>query len=618
MKTIRLTTGQALIRFLDNQYVTFDGTENKFVKGIFTIFGHGIVLGLGEAMEAYQGDIRAYQGKNEQGMAHAAIGYAKQKNRREILACAASIGPGSTNFATAAALATVNRIPLLLFCGDTYASRQPDPALQQLEQPGSYSTTVNDALKPLCRYWDRINRPEQLMSALLHAFRVLTDPAETGAVTICLPQDVEAEAYDYPQSFFEKRVHSIRRRIPTPEELEQAAKLIQKKKKPLLICGGGVLYSEAGAALQRFAERHNIPFAETQAGKGAIPWDHPLNLSGVGVSGSAVANEAAMQADLIIAVGTRLGDFITSSRWQFQNPEAEIISININSFDTYKMNAHQIVADAKLSLLALDNAIGGYQSGYGDSLQIPRQKWFDEVNHLLTAERVDGLTQTRALGILWENTEKEDIIISAAGSLPDDVRKFWKTRAYKGYHVEYGFSCMGYEVNAAVGVKLAQPERSVYALVGDGTWQMLHSELLTAIQENLKITVVVFDNQGFGSIENLQNSQGVDTFCTKTNHRDAATGRLSGPPLKVDYAKVAEGYGAKGFTATSSGQLKKALASAKKDPGVCVIDIKVLPKTMGRRYKSWWRVGTPEISENPKVQAARKEQQDELPKAWQY
>jgi 3D-(3,5/4)-trihydroxycyclohexane-1,2-dione acylhydrolase (decyclizing) len=456
------------------------------------------------------------------------------------------------------------------------------------------------------------------MSALLNAFRVLTDPVETGAVTICLSQDAEAEAYDYPENFFDRRVHHIERRIPTDSEIKRAVDLIKGTKKPMLICGGGVIYSEAGEAFRTFAEKHDIPFAETQAGKGAIPWDHPLNLSGVGVSGSSAGNRIAKEADLVIAVGTRLGDFTTSSRWQFQNPDVTILSININSFDAYKMNARQIVADAKLSLESLDRAIGGYKASWGGKVNCYRDEWFAEVDRVLSLDVERGIAQTRALGEVWKAMEANDVIVSAAGSLPDDVRKFWKTRAYKSYHVEYGFSCMGYEVNAAVGIKLAEPGRDVYAVVGDGTWQMLHSELLTAIQENLKITVVIFDNQGFGCIENLQNSQGIDTFCTKTVKRNENTGRLDGPPLEIDYAKVAEGYGAKGFRASTPSELAEALMSTKKEQCVCVIDVKVLPKTMGGRYEGWWRVGTPQVSDNPKVLGARQEQDAETAKAWKY
>lgn len=606
------------MRFLDNQYVEFDGVESKFVKGIFTVFGHGIVVGFGEAMEAYKGDIRVYQGKNEQGMAHAAIGYAKQKNRRAIMACASSIGPGSLNFATAAATATVNRIPLLLFCADSYASRQPDPVLQQLEYFGDYGVTSNDALKPLSKYWDRISRPEQLMTAMLHAFRVLSDPAETGAVTICLPQDAESEAYDYPLSFFAKRVHHITRRIPTERELERAAALIKSKKKPLLICGGGVLYSEAGETLREFAEKYRIPFAETQAGKGAVNWDHPLNLGAVGVSGGIAGNRTAAEADLIIAVGTRLSDFTTSSKWQFRNPEAEILSINVCSFDAYKMNAKQVIADAKETLTALCAKLDGYTASYGDDLAVLKREWDAEVDRMLADERPGALSQTRALGEIQRAGCEDDVIVAASGSLPDDVRKYWRAESYKSYHCEYGFSCMGYEINAALGVKLAEPRREVFALVGDAAFQMLHTEFVTAIQENKKITVVVFDNQGFGCIENLQNGQGILTFCTKTNFRDESTGRLTGEAVPIDYAKLAEGYGAKGFNASNAGELRAALAAARKESGCVIIDVKILPKSMGGHYENWWRVGTPEISDNPKVMAARREMEKGISEARKY
>lgn len=613
-----MTVGQALTRFLDNQYVEFDGKQNKFVKGVFTVFGHGIVVGFGEGLEAYKGDMRVYQGKNEQGMAHAAIGYAKQKNRREIIACASSIGPGALNFAAAAGTATVNRIPLLLFCGDAYASRQPDPVLQQLEQPYDYGVTANDALKPLSKYWDRVSRPEQLMTAMLHAFRVLTDPAETGTVTICLPQDAEGEAYDYPVSFFEKRVHYINRRIPTEGELERGAEMIRAAKKPLLICGGGVLYSEAGDALRAFAENHGIPFAETQAGKSAIEWNHPLNLGGVGVSGTLAANRTAAEADLVISVGTRLSDFTTSSKWQFRNPEARFLSINVCAFDAYKMNARQIIADAKLTLEALDKALAGHKAPYGGEIAARKREWDAEVDRLLCDERESGISQTRALGEMQQAGRGDDIIVAASGSLPDDVRKYWRAETYKSYHCEYGFSCMGYEVNAALGVKIAEPQREVFAVAGDGAFQMLHTELVTSIQEGKKINVVVFDNQGFGCIENLQNGQGIPTFCTKTNFRDEATGRLTGPAVPVDYAKIAEGYGAKGYRASSPEELRAALEAARKDSVSTLIDVKILPKSMGSHYENWWRVGTPEISDNPKVMEARRETEKGIEEARKY
>lgn len=619
MDTTRLTMGQALIRFLDNQYLEFDGEESKFVKGIFTIFGHGNVLGFGEGLEAYQGDIRTYQGKNEQGMALAAVGFAKQANRRAIIACSSSIGPGALNFTTAAGTATANRIPLLLLVGDTYACRQPDPVLQQLEQPWEYGITANDALRPLCRYWDRITRPEQLMSALINAFRVLVDPADTGAVTLALPQDVQGEAYDYPDSFFEKRIWHMERRPPAPDAVERAAALFQDKKRPLLVCGGGVLYSEAAKDLREFAEHHNIPIAETQAGKSALPWSHPLNLCGVGVSGSSAANLYAAKADLIIAVGTRLGDFNTSSRRAFLNPDAELISINVSTFDACKMNACQLVADAKLALKALDNAIGSYRAAHDEEIACLKKDWNHEVDRVLELEDERGLTQPNVLKELRAMLGGEDIIVSAAGSLPDDVRKYWRTESYKSYHCEYGFSCMGYEVNAALGAKLAQPERDVWALIGDGGWQMLHSEILTALQENVKIHIVVFDNQGFGCIEGLQNSIGIPTFCTKTNHRSEEAGRLTGAPLQVDYAKLAEGYGAVGLRASTREELQDALAKAREAKGTVLIDVKILPQSMGPRYHSWWRVGAPEVSEcHPEAVKAYETIQYGLEAAWEY
>ncbi|WP_371367143.1 3D-(3,5/4)-trihydroxycyclohexane-1,2-dione hydrolase [Sporomusa rhizae] len=615
MKTVRLTMGQALLRFLDNQYVEFDGVVNKFVKGVFTIFGHGIVVGFGEALEQYQGDMVIYQGKNEQGMAHAATGFAKQKNRREIIACSSSIGPGALNMVTAAGTATVNRIPLLLLPGDTFACRQPDPVLQQLENPASLSITANDAFKPVSRYWDRVSRPEQLMTAMLNAMRVLTDPAETGAVTICLPQDVEGEAYDYPVEFFAKRIHYIERRLPSRGEIERAAAKLTRKKKPIIICGGGVVYSEAGNELIQFAEKFNIPICETQAGKGAVPWNHRLNLGGVGVTGGLAANKLAAEADLIIAVGTRLSDFTTSSKWLFQNQEAELLAINVNSFDAYKMNAATVIADAKVTFQALGAQLEktGYKSGYAGEAAAAKAEWDKEVDRLFCLE-AEGLSQTRALGEIAKRIGDDAVVVGASGSLPGDLQRLWRPVKPKTYHMEYGFSCMGYEVNAALGVKMAEPSREVYSMVGDGSFQMLHSELVTSIQEGHKINILLFDNCGFGCIENLQNSQGIPSFCTQTKFRDAATGRLTGPDVPVDYAALAKGYGAKGYTARTAAELAEALENAKKDTVSTIIDIKVLPKTMTGGYEAWWRVGVPEVSENLAVVKAHAELVQEIAK----
>ncbi len=616
MKTIRLTMGQALLKFLDNQYVEFNGVENKFVKGIFSIFGHGVVVGFGEALEEYKGDIVVYQGKNEQGMAHAAIGYAKQKNRREIIACTSSIGPGALNMVTAAGTASVNRIPLLLFPGDTFACRQPDPVLQQLENPTSISITVNDAFKAVSKYWDRVVRPEQLMTAMLNAMRVLTDPADTGAVTICLPQDVEGEAYDYPAEFFARRVHHITRRMPSKGEIERAVQIISSKKKPMMICGGGVVYSEAGDAFAQFAETFNIPFGETQAGKGAVPWDHPFNLGGIGVTGGLAANKIAAQADLIIAVGTRLSDFTTASKWLFQNPEVEFLAINVNSFDAFKMNAKTIIADGKETLQSLSQALREieYQSIYTAEIPVVKEEWDREVDRLFATELENGLSQTRALGEIIKSIEEDSIVVGSSGSLPGDLQRLWRPVKPKTYHMEYGFSCMGYEVCAALGVKMAMPNQEVYVMVGDGSYLMLHSELVTSIQEGFKINILLFDNNGFGCIENLQNEQGIPTFATQFKFRDRITARLTGLNLPISYAECARGYGAKTYTARTVKELQAALESAKKDRVSTLIDIKVLPKTMTGGYKAWWRVGVPEVSDNPAVLAAHARLVKELPK----
>ncbi|VBB08230.1 3 5/4-trihydroxycyclohexa-1 2-dione hydrolase [Lucifera butyrica] len=604
MKTIRLTMGQALLRFLDNQYIEFDGIETKFVHGVFTIFGHGVVVGFGEALEQYRGDMVVYQGKNEQGMAQAAIGFAKQKNRRQIIACTSSIGPGALNMVTAAGTASVNRIPLLLLPGDTFACRQPDPVLQQLENPASLSITANDAFKPVSRYWDRVVRPEQLMTAMLNAMRVLTDPAETGAVTVCLSQDVEGEAYDYPEEFLAKRVHHITRRLPTQGELERATAKIRGKKKPLLICGGGAVYAEAGEALARFAEQTSIPLGETQAGKGAIPWNHPLNLGGIGVTGGLAANRLAAEADLVIAVGTRLSDFTTASKWLFQNPDVEFLAINVSAFDAYKMNATTIVADAKETLTALTGALADYRSAYTGEIAAVKAEWNREVDRLYQEDRPAGLSQTRALGVIQELIGDDAVVVGSSGSLPGDLQRLWRPVKPKTYHLEYGFSCMGYEVCAALGAKMAAPEREVYSLVGDGSYLMLHSELVTSLQEGYKINILLFDNSGFGCIENLQNEQGIPSFATQFKFRDAATGRLSGADLPISYAACAQGYGAKTYTVHTVEELKAALASAKKETVSTLIDIKVLPKTMTGGYEAWWRVGVPEVSERESVRRA--------------
>lgn len=613
MKTKKMTMGQALVKFLDNQYISFDGKEDKFVNGVFGIFGHGCVVGIGEALEEKNHNLKFYQGHNEQGMAHAAIAYSKQNNRNKIMAVTSSIGPGALNMVTAAGLATVNRIPVLLLPGDIFACRQPDPVLQQLEQFHNYSITSNDAFKPVCRYWDRINRPEQLLTAATHAMRVLTDPVNTGAVCLALPQDVQGEVYDYPVEFFEKKVHYIDRIAPSEQAVKRAADLIIKKSKPMIICGGGVRYSEAGKALGDFCDEFNIPFGETQAGKSSVVWDHGKNLGGLGVTGGLAANVIAKDADLIIAVGTRLSDFTTSSKSAFQNSEVEFLSLNIGSFDAVKMNATTLIADAGEGLIALGNVLRnrGYKGSYSGEIEEVKKQWNREVDRLYSTEMGQtGYSQLNALGLMNEELiEHDSVIVGASGSLPGDLHRVWRSRKPYTYHMEYGFSCMGYEVSGALGAKLACPDKEVYSMVGDASFVMLHSELLTSIQEGLKINVMLFDNNGFGCIDNLQRSQGIPKFGCELKYRNPETGRLDegGKQIPVDYAKIAEGYGCRTWTVRNSKELRAAMKEARTSDVSTLIDIKVDFDSMSDGYESWWRVGTPQVSEKPSVVKAWKD-----------
>ncbi|EMF0918230.1 MULTISPECIES: 3D-(3,5/4)-trihydroxycyclohexane-1,2-dione acylhydrolase (decyclizing) [Providencia] len=625
-----MTTAQALVKFLNQQYVEVDGEQYPFIQGVFTIFGHGNVVGLGQALEEAPGHLQVYQGCNEQGMAHIATGFAKQKKRKQICAVTSSVGPGAANMVTAAATATANRIPLLLLPGDTFATRQPDPVLQQVEQYGDGTISTNDCFRPVSRYWDRVSRPEQLMSAMINAMRVLTDPADTGAVTICLPQDVQGEAWDYPDYFFAKRVHRIERRPATTVSLEEAVSLIRSKKKPLLVCGGGVRYSEAHDAFRTFAEHYAIPFGETQAGKSAIVASHPLNVGGIGTTGGLAANLLAKEADLVIGVGTRFTDFTTASKSLFSHPDVQFLNINVAEFDAYKLDALKIIADAKEGLTALDALLQGtgYQAQWGERIQQAKQQWQSELDRLFSiqysplnfvpeiAGHLDDkleeyrealgteLAQTRVLGLMQRHMEDDAIVVGAAGSLPGDLQRIWLPKHPDTYHLEYGYSCMGYEIAAAIGAKIAASEQPVYAMVGDGSYLMLHSELQTAIQENVKITILLFDNAGFGCINNLQMSQGMGSFGTENRHRNPQTGQMDGPLVKVDFAKNAESYGCKSYRVHDEAQLIAAIEDAKSHSGCVLIDIKVLPKTMTNGYEAWWRTGTAQVAKKPEVVAA--------------
>lgn len=629
MKTVRLTMAQALVRFLENQYIAYDDAEHPFVEGVIMLPGHGNVVGLGQALRQETRRLKVWQGKNEQGMAHTAVAFAKQMKRKKIIAVTSSVGPGAANMVTAAATATANNIPVLILPGDVYACRQPDPVLQQIEQTYDLSLSTNDAFRPVCRYWDRIVRPEQLMSALLSAFRVLTDPANTGAVCLAIPQDVEGEAYDYPESFFKKRVHRLARRLPEAEALREAAEVIRKAQKPLLICGGGVRYSEAHEEFRTFAEKTGIPFAETQAGKSAVLYDHPLNLGGIGVTGCSAANEIAREADVVIGVGTRYTDFTTASKWLFRE-DAKFVNINVSEFQALKLEAVPVVADAKRALPALMSALDGYRPSYTDEIKTARDRWFKELDRLhhiaygagyvpevndanagsadRFAKDLDAsLTQTAVLGCINFEIAPEDVVIGSAGSLPGDMQRMWCARGEDTYNMEYGYSCMGYEISGALGVKYAIGDRDVYAMVGDGSFLMLHSELLTAVQEHQKINVCLFNNASFGCINNLQVGHGNDTLCTELRFR-GEDGEHSGSFMPVDFAKIAEGYGCRAFTVRSLEELRAAMVEAKKIEGVPVLfDIRVLPKSMTDGYGSWWRVGDTEVSENPRNLVAYEE-----------
>ncbi|MDD2561022.1 MAG: 3D-(3,5/4)-trihydroxycyclohexane-1,2-dione acylhydrolase (decyclizing) [Eubacteriales bacterium] len=640
MKTIRLTMAQALIRFLENQYLAWDDQEQPFVAGIFVVPGHGNVVGLGQAIAQEARRMKIYQGKNEQGMAHAAMAFAKQKKRKQIMAATSSVGPGAANMITACATATANNIPLLVLPGDTFASRQPDPVLQQIEMAHSSGISTNDAFRSVCRYFDRIERPEQVMVALLNAMRVLTDPADTGAVCLALPQDVEGEAYEYPEMFFQRRVHRLQRRPPEKEAVALAAERVREARKPLLICGGGVRYSEAHEAFAHFAERFNIPFGETQAGKSALVWNHPLNLGGIGVTGTQPANILAKEADLIIGVGTRYTDFTTASKWLF-NDRAKFLNINVSPFQAMKMEALPLIADARMGLEALNDALGDYRSGYSDEIGKALDDWekelsrldgmvYDETHPPLINDRNadsagryardlgSALTQTAALGALNKLIPKDAVVIGSSGSLPGDMQRMWRPKTPDSYNMEYGYSCMGYEVSGALGQKLAADGKEVYSMVGDGSFVMLHSELLTAVQEKLKINICLFDNAGFGCINNLQIGQGNESLCTELRYR-SESGRHDGSFLAVDYARIAEGYGCIAFTIRTLAELEAAVKDALTIKGQPVLfDLKVLPKTMTDGYASWWRVGSVEVSRNPLNEVAWQEHLDHINNAKAY
>ncbi|MEV0596673.1 3D-(3,5/4)-trihydroxycyclohexane-1,2-dione acylhydrolase (decyclizing) [Nonomuraea cavernae] len=599
----RLTVAQAVVRFLAEQWTERDGAEHRFFGGCFGIFGHGNVAGLGQALATSAADLPYHLSRNEQAMVHAAAGYARAANRLSTLACTTSIGPGATNMVTGAAGATINRLPVLLLPGDIFATRVANPVLQELEDTHSYDVSVNDCFKPVSRYWDRINRPEQLPSALLAAMRVLTDPAETGAVTLALPQDVQAEAYDWPEELFARRVWHIPRPRPERAALTRAAELVRSATRPLIVAGGGVIYSEAAEQLRIFAETHGVPVAETQAGKGALPHGHPLAMGAVGATGTTAANALARQADLIIGVGTRYSDFTTASHSLFA-PGAHFVNLNITGFDAAKLSGLQLVADAREGLADLSGACAGWATSgaYRSEAAELSRAWDTTVD---AAYALDGspLPQSAVIGAVNAAAGDDGVVVCAAGSMPGDLHKLWRPSGPGAYHVEYGYSCMGYEIAGGLGVKLAAPEREVFVMVGDGSYLMMAQELVTAISEGVKLVVVLVDNSGFASIGRLSESVGAERLGTSYGFR--GTGRFDGGPLPVDLAANAASLGATVLRPDSLAELRKALDTARAARETTVVYVRTDPALDTPSSEAWWDVPVAEVSTTPAGQDAR-------------
>ena len=614
MTTVRLTTAQALVRFLAEQYTERDGVEHRLFEGCFGIFGHGNVAGMGQALQEHSDRLTYYQARNEQGMVHTATAFAKMRNRLSTLACTSSIGPGATNMITGGALATINRLPVLLLPGDIFASRGPDPVLQQLETPHDGDLSVNDCFRPISKYWDRINRPEQLIPAALSAMRVLTNQAETGAVTLALPQDVQAEACDFPEEFFEKRVWHIRRPLPETGALEQAVDLIQQADRPMIVAGGGVIYSEATEALQTLVKQTGIPVGETYAGKGSMSYDHSSALGAVGVTGTLVANRVAREADVVIGVGTRWMDFTTASKTAFQNPDVRFVNVNIADFDAAKHAGVQLVGDARSTLEALAEHLSDYEvdADYQDQIAQGSRDWDEEVQRHYTPEDEDEPlpAQSAVIGAVNTFAEPTDVVVCASGSMPADLHKLWRTRDPRGFQLEYGYSCMGYEIAGGLGTKMADPEREVYVMCGDGSYLMLSTEIVTSIQEGYKITIVLVDNHGYASIGELSDVVGSGGFGTHYRYRENGSLGLNdeapGNVLPVDFAVNAESFGARVFRTSTISEFKDALEKAKGVDETTLIYIETNRETVPD-YESQWDVPVAEVSGMESVVAAHEE-----------
>jgi 3D-(3,5/4)-trihydroxycyclohexane-1,2-dione acylhydrolase (decyclizing) len=607
--TRRLTAAGAIVEFLKRQYVERDGTRHRLVNGVFGIFGHGNVTGLGQALDDYGGEELPYhQPKNEQAMVHTAVAFAKARRGLGTFACTSSVGPGATNMVTGAATATINRLPVLLLPGDIFANRQPAPVLQQLEFPASMDVSVNDCFRPVSRYWDRINRPEQLLAALPEAMRVMADPATAGAVTLALPEDVQAEAFDYPRHFFEDRVYRIARLRADRDGLAAAAEMIRRAHRPFIVAGGGVYYSEAEPALRAFVEKTHVPVGVTQAGKGVLPDAYPYCLGALGTTGTLAANRIAQSADLVLVLGSRLSDFTTASKTQFQDPAVRFVSVNVSAYDAHKHGALPLVGDARAVLEELGTALSGYRiaDAYEREIRSAREEW-DRVHREIVHPRRDGglLHQAEVIRILNEHVDENGTVVHAAGGLPGDLHKLWRSKASGDYHSEYGYSCMGYEIAGALGVKMARPEREVYAFVGDGSYLMLNHEIVTSVQEGRKITVVLNDNHGYQCIHGLQRSCGSHGFGNEFRVREASTGRLTGEPVEVDYVANARSLGAVALCADGEEGLVRALAEARQQDQTCLIYVRVEPLASIPGF-SWWDVPVAAESETKEVRQARK------------
>ena len=612
---MRMTMAQALVHYLANQFVERDGIENKFISGMWGIFGHGNVAGIGEALEQNK-KLKHFLPRNEQAMVHTSVAYAKQNRRLKTFACTSSIGPGATNMVTAAAGATINRLPVLLLPGDVFSRRNVGPVLQQLEYTSSQDISVNDSFKPVSVYWDRINRPEQILTSLPEAMRILTDPATTGAVTLSLPQDVQVESYEYPENFFNKKIWNIPRNLPIKDSLERSVNIIKNSSRPVIIAGGGVIYSSAEKALDLFCRHTCIPVGETQAGKGAIAWNNSHCLGAIGVTGTSAANIIARDADLVICIGTRLSDFTTASKTLFKNPDVTFIGINVSSFDAYKHSALPIVGDSKVCLEQLASMLKeinfSVSEEYQNEIQNLKGSWDKEVDRIFNFNNKPDISQGEVIGLLSDSMNSDDTVIGAAGSLPGDMHKLWRTTNGDQYHMEYGYSCMGYEIAGGLGIRFAKKSGEVLVLVGDGSYLMMNSEIVTAVQEDQKLIIILVNNNGFGSINSLSMSLGSNGFGNQYRYRDSETDSYTGGELPVDYAAHARSMGINAQTVNTKQEFNDALKNARESELSTLIEILVDPSIKVPGYESWWDVPVAEVSSSEKVSKVRSDYDEKI------